>query len=172
MTALDVATARAALAPLYDALRDDARADARRRLADADGDADALLADARARADSVLAQARTAGAAEGAAELAERRSTDRRATRAAELGAEQEVYRELRGRVGARIAEWCARPENRSLLVAKVRAVLGSGAVVRDAPGGGVIGTVDGRRLDLTSDAVATLAVEALGADVMGLWAP
>ena len=78
------------------------------------------------------------------------------------LRARAEVVEELRRRsiaAAARLSTEPDYPELRNRLVDYVRAQLGEEAVISDAPTGGVIGTVPGRRLDCS---FATLVEQAL----------
>lgn len=172
MTGIDVRTARVALAPLCQALRDGVAEQRRSLLAEADETAAHLLVEARASANRILVEARAAGAADGRAELAAQQAGDRRADRTAELGAQHAAYAELWRQVAERIAAWCARPEVRLLLIDRARSALGADAVVVDAPNGGVTGMSDGRRLDLDADTITAAAIEGLGAQVARLWTP
>jgi len=172
MNAVVVTESRAALAPLVDALRAQADEDAERALAAAAATAAALLAQAHAEADAILARARQLGTAEGASAAVAARTRGLRAARTAELAAQDDVYRELGRRVTERVAAWCARPDTRALLLARTHEVLGEHAVVADAPGGGLLASTAGHRLDLDAATLAARAVDALGAEIAGLWAP
>jgi hypothetical protein len=161
-----------ALAPVRAALLARARAEAGRELADAHLDADALLATARAESQSILDTAAEEGRADAALSIAAEHEKARRAARALELAAQREIYDELRQRVTAAVARAFSDPVRRDHLVATVRAELGAGATVRDAPGGGVTGEAAGRVVDLGVEAMAGRAVDALGDRVRTLWAP
>ena len=63
-------------------------------------------------------------------------------------------------------------PQLRDRLAARARAELGPDARITDATDGGLLAEAPGRRLDLSLDALADLAVDALGAEVNRLWAP
>ncbi|USX53930.1 hypothetical protein [Lentzea sp. HUAS12] len=161
-----------ALAPVRAALLAEARAEAERELTAARLDADATLARARARASSILDAAAQEGRADAASSIAAEHEKARRAARTVELTAQGEIYDELLQRVTAAVARAFTEPSRREQLVAAVHAQLGAGAVVRDAPGGGVTGEVTGRLVDLGVQAVTGRAVDALGDEVRALWAP
>jgi vacuolar-type H+-ATPase subunit E/Vma4 len=156
----------------------------------------ALLADARSRADATLAKAReqaeqrrAKARAEGAALLAEARAageesaraaaqTDimraRRAARGLILTAQRELYDELT--MQAQQAVVLLRqdpdyPDGLRRLAERARAELGTGAVIVEHPVGGVLGTCEGRSLDLSLPALAARALEQLGEEVTALWA-
>ncbi|MFD0034370.1 hypothetical protein ACFVJK_40370 [Streptomyces sp. NPDC127172] len=82
-----------------------------------------------------------------------------------------EIYAELRNAVreGVRraLAEGAV-PQAR--LAEAARAVLGTGAQVTAAGGGGVTAEVPGRRVDLSADALADRALSRLGARAETLW--
>ncbi|MGW6484791.1 hypothetical protein ACWGDS_44465 [Streptomyces sp. NPDC055059] len=143
-----------------DAVRDRARADA-----------DETLRAARATAEQVLARARDLGTAEGAADAERERVRAVQDAWAAELVVRAEIYAELRNAVreGVRraLAEGAV-PQAR--LAEAARAVLGTGAQVTAAGGGGVTAEVPGRRVDLSADALADRALSRLGARAETLW--
>lgn len=161
-----------ALAPVRSALLAGAAADAAREVAEATRQGDDLLARARGRARAVLDEAAAAGRSDAETTMAAEHSRARRAARALELRAQKEIHDRLRHEVTAALARLVVGPEPRSRLVAAVRAALGPDARVLDAPGGGVIGQVPGRLLDLGVTALADRAVEDHGGRAQELWRP
>ncbi|NMH97778.1 hypothetical protein [Pseudonocardia acidicola] len=162
-----------ALDPVRAALLREARADADRVVGAARCDAAAVLDAARARAAAVLAAATAAGKADGAARAARAQARARRERHAAVLAARTAAYAELRAQVRAAVRElprWC--PDLRDRLAARARAVLGPEAVLTATPDGGVLAELPGRRLELSLDALADLAVDGLGAEAELLWRP
>lgn len=163
------------LAPVRDALLDRARHEAHRLLAAADADVDRALAAARDDAAETLAVARAAGAADAATALADARARARRQARARVLAARRTAYEDLRRQAREATRALCGGPDAAAVLdVLRERAgaALGPGAVVTDAPGGGVRAESAGRRVTLTPEALADEALDRLGAEVEGLWAP
>ncbi|WP_152359974.1 hypothetical protein, partial [Georgenia thermotolerans] len=55
---------------------------------------------------------------------------------------------------------------------ARLRAALGPGAQVHELPGGGVAAETPGRRAAVALTDLADRALDGLGADLAGLWAP
>lgn len=172
MTRLDIERVQAALAPLRSALLARARAEAGQEVAEAERQADSLLTQARATAQAILDTAASLGRSDAETVIAAKRNQARRAARLRELAAQREVYDELHRRVAAAVARLADEPTLRDRLLAEIRAVLGPDATVLDVPGGGVVGHVPGRRVDLSLRAVAERAVEELGGEVRELWAP
>jgi vacuolar-type H+-ATPase subunit E/Vma4 len=170
-----VATAPDALAPVRGFLLARARADAERVRAEAAADADALLARARRQAEAILAEAAERGAAEGAEAAAATRARTRRRVRGLVLGAQRQAYEALRQRsstAAQALREDPGYPRLRRRLAVLARECLGADAITSDAPGGGVIAVAPGRRADYSLGSLADRAVEALGAEVEGLWTP
>lgn len=145
-----------------DTIRDRARADA----------AETLRA-AHVTAEELLAQARDLGTAQGLADAKRERVRAVQDAWATELVARAEVYTELtcavREGVHRALAEGAA-PQAR--LAEAARALLGTGARVTAAEGGGVTAEVPGRRVDLSADALADRALNRLGARAEALWEP
>lgn len=162
----------AALDPVRAALLSAAGVDARREVAAAQQQADTVIAQARARAKSILDDAETQGRADAEALLARERIRAQQAAREVELRAQRETYEELRRRVAERVTRWRGDPRLRQGLAARIHAVLGAAAEVIDTPDGGAIGLAGRRRLDLSLQAVASRAVDDLGAEVRQLWTP
>lgn len=161
-----------ALAPVRAALLAGVRAEADRLLADAEADAARRLADARAQAADLLAAARARGEADAAAVLAAETSAARRTARALVLAAQREAYERLRAEAREAVRRLLADPAERERLAGLVRARLGSGAVLRDDPDGGIRGESSEAGATRTVDAsVAALVDRALaGLDGERLW--
>ncbi|GAA1331413.1 hypothetical protein [Actinocatenispora thailandica] len=148
------------LEPVRLALTAQARAAARAEVADAESWARTALAEARRRATAAVAAARTEVAE--AARLAARADADdadRRLTRA-RLTARAEAHRRLRERVRETLRLRCSDPAVRERMAATIRSVLGEPARTGDAPGGGMLGTAGGRRLDLSVTALTDRAMD------------
>ncbi|WP_040796387.1 hypothetical protein [Nocardia higoensis] len=163
-----------ALRPLRETILRRARADADRTLAGAQADAVRVLGGAEHAAAAIREEARARGEAEGAQIAAAERARARRLVRAAELSARAQVYARLRERVTATLRELCDEPEYpllRKKLAAEAYRMLGSDAVVEDAPAGGVLAEGEAARADLSLDGFAARAVAALGPELEGLWA-
>jgi vacuolar-type H+-ATPase subunit E/Vma4 len=173
MTGVSGASQRTALAPVRARLLRRAERDADAALAAARADAAARIASARAQADAVLQEARVQGAALAAAEASARRSSARRRERALELAVEREVYEAVRDGVERRVRalrDEPGYPDVRGALEVQARALLGPDAEIVEDPGGGVLATAPGRRVDLTLRAIAARAMDALGEEVTRLW--
>lgn len=130
-----------------------------------------MVANARKTAQAIIDDAAEQARAGANAMLATEEARSRQAARAVELVAQREVFEELTTEVTTSLARR-GDPVLRDRLATRVRTVLGGGAQVRDAPGGGVIGEASGRLLDLSFHTAAARGVEELGADVERLWAP
>lgn len=162
-----------ALDPVRGALSQDARSDADRVLSAARRDAATVLDGARSRAAAVLAAAAAAGKADAAARRARTAAQARRERRGAMLAAQTEAYAELSARVRNAVLELPRQcPDLRARLATRGRAELGPEAVLTPTADGGVLAEIPGRRLDLSLEALAQLAVDGLGADVDQLWQP
>jgi vacuolar-type H+-ATPase subunit E/Vma4 len=165
----------AALAPVRDALVAEARADAARLVADAANERQARETRARGQSAALLAQARADGEAEAERELAAERTTARRRARAIVLTAQREAYEALLQSVSERVSRIAAEPHYPELverLSAVARHQLGPHTRVLAGEGGrpGVVGEVDGRRVDYTLESLAEEALKDLGPDVEALW--
>lgn len=164
-----------ALEPVRSRLLQDARDDAESLLAAADEDAATVLQDAEARAAEILAEARGQGAADAESALRDTRAQSRRTARARELAARRESWEELRRQVVHGVEELRrtdAYPRLRAQLTEHIRQVLGPDARITEAPGGGVLGEVPGRRIDCGLSSLAHRALDRTGAEVEELWAP
>jgi len=152
-----------ALRPLTEALLSAADTDAARVIGDAAKSSDQLLTDARRQADEILAEARRQGAADADAVLAAARARARREARSELLHVQRELDDQLRERSRAAAAELRHEPgyaRLRTHLAQVAWHVLGGDAVVADADLGGVTGSADGRRLDLSLAQFADRAVD------------
>ncbi len=164
-----------ALAPVRAFLLARAQAEADRARAEAATVADAVVARARQQAAVVLEQAREQGAADGAQLTAAAQAVAARRVRGLLLAAQRQAYETLRqrGRAAARaLREDPDYPALRERLARMARERAGPDAIVMDAPDGGVIAEAPGRRVDCSLGTLADRAVDALGAEVEGLWAP
>ncbi|MFE7172931.1 V-type ATP synthase subunit E family protein [Streptomyces sp. NPDC057616] len=174
-TTLLPAAASPALDPVRARLLRDAAADAEALLAEADEEARAGVREAEAQASAVLAEARRQGAHDADLAGAAARSRVRRAARSRELAARREIWEDLCRQVVDRVEALRgtdAYPAVRRRLTARVRQVLGPGARITEAPGGGVVGDAPGRRLDCGLAAFAQRALDRAGGEVEQLWAP
>ncbi|MFE3632730.1 hypothetical protein [Streptomyces cellostaticus] len=160
-----------ALEPVRAELLRAARAEAGAVLEGARADAEETLRVARATADRVLASARAAGAADGTAAAAGERIRAAEDAWTAELAARAAAYADLRAGVRSGVRRALAEDAPaRDRLVAAARDLLGARARITDAPGGGVVAEVPGRRVDLSADALADRALERAGARAEHLW--
>lgn len=162
----------AALAPVRAALIAAAETDAAALLAAADT-GDGAVAEARARAAKLVADARAEGAADAAAVLAADSARAHRDGRRIVLAAKKEAYEQLRRQARAAataLREDPAYERLRDRLAARATALLGPGVTITEHPDGGVVGSVRGRRCDLSLPAIADRAVDALGPEVERLW--
>jgi vacuolar-type H+-ATPase subunit E/Vma4 len=175
MTVRLSAEAAAALDPVRAALLDRARADGDALLAAADAQAAAAVAAARAEAGAAVAEARARGEREAAVVRTAERARARREARAIVLRAQRTAYDELRRRSRAAAERLHTEPGYRALqdrLVAVARADLGTQAVIREDPDGGLVAEAPGRRVDLRLGTLAERAVDGLGPELAALWAP
>lgn len=155
-----------ALTPVSTALRDRARADARRTLAEADAASEQVLAGARAEADRILTEAREGGTADATAAMARELIRARRRARGLVLRARRDGYESLGEQCRQAVRRLRDEPGYAGLrdeLVAAVRRALGPDATIHDMPDGGVVGETLGRRLDLSLVGYADRAMAAMG---------
>lgn len=111
------------------------------------------------------AEARRQGVADADAEAVRvaARARDRRAARSEQLRVQRELYEQLRERSRAAVVALRDDPgyaRLRTHLAQAVWRMLGGDAVVADADTGGVTGSADGRRLDLSLAQFADRAVD------------
>ncbi|MGZ4477508.1 MAG: hypothetical protein ACXVW2_02755 [Nocardioidaceae bacterium] len=163
------------LAPVRRALLSAAERDAARALATADTDAEATRREAETQAAAILTEARARGEADGREAVTAERGRARRLARGTVLEAQREGYTTLRREVHHAVTRWRDQPGYPALrerLAARARALVGPGATVSDRPEGGVVAEAPGRRAALTLPALADRGLDALAADLPGLWAP
>ncbi|ARP68626.1 hypothetical protein LK07_01315 [Streptomyces pluripotens] len=148
-----------------------ARASADAVLARAQAEAEETLRSARRTAAQVLSHARRAGAADGAAAADRERERALQDAWAVELAARAEAYASLRAEVRAGVqralADGAVPPER---LAQTARSLLGADAQITAVPDGGVRAKAPGRRVDLSAQALADRAVDALGVAAETLW--
>ena len=160
---------RTALEPLRAALLTRARAEAARIQAAADTDAQQIVAAAREQAAKVLAQARTDGEAQAAALLATEAALSRQAARGLVLGAQRDMYDDLRARARSAVRDLLDDLDRRAQLAATLRSRLGTQALIRDHPDGGLLAeTDDGRSIDASIGALVDAVINAK--DLEQLW--
>jgi vacuolar-type H+-ATPase subunit E/Vma4 len=164
-----------ALAPLRQELLRAAHADAEAALAAARQAADQAMAAARAEATRLVAAGRAEGTRAGEAVAADTLVRARAQARARQLAARRELLEALRREVTARLLTLRTGPayeDLRAVLTGRARELLGPGVTLTEPPGGGVIATAPGRRVDLSLTTLADLAVGLSTASAEGLWAP
>ena len=167
--------AAAALAPARARMLRDAADQAAGILADARHEADRIAAQARQDAERTVSLARAAGRAQAVPQAAAGRRRARSDARSAVLGAQREVYDELRARVRAAVDGLRGEPGYDRLLEAlarRARLEAGPGATVTASEDGGVVARAPGVLVDCSLPRLADLAVEALDGEVRELWAP
>ena len=163
------------LAPVRRALIEDAHRQAQTLLSDAAVEAEQIEADASAERETAISGARAKGVAAGEHEAARDAARARRTARARVLAAQRAVYDDLVAAVVAAVSALRTDPGYPDLLEgwsALARAQLGPDALVtRDpSPDGGVIATLDDRRVDYTVTALAERELARLAQKVGGLW--
>jgi vacuolar-type H+-ATPase subunit E/Vma4 len=158
-----------------EALLEDARARAARRLAAADAETDQRIAAARREAATIIAQARARGETEGRIAGARDAAVQRSFAHLKVLAAQRDVYDEFRRR--ARDATLALRddpayPALLDRLTASARRDLGDGAEIeRDPPEVGGVRARDGTRsVDYTLPALADRAIAELGPRLRAVW--
>lgn len=142
-------------------------------VAAAEAEAGATLAAAQREADAIRAAARAEGESDAAALLATERARVRRQARAVILAAQCEAYNGLRSQVVQALSALRDDPGYgpwRDRLAEHARTVLGTDAVVSEPPEGGVIAEKNGRRALYTLVGLADHVIDAMGADIEGLW--
>jgi hypothetical protein len=167
--------AQAALAPVRAELVHRAREQAAAITARARRQAAEALDQAHRDAGRQLTQATAAGQAQAAPLAAAVRTQGRREARAILLAVQRAAYEELRARVAAEAASLRDGPGYAALL-ARLRLdasqAAGPGAVLTEAPGGGIIARGPGIVVDCSLPRLAEAAVAALGDQVAWLWTP
>lgn len=165
--------ADAALAPVRRWLLDAARRDADAEVAAARVEAAERLATARTEAAGLVEEARAEGAAQGAEAAARELARARREARATVLRTQAALREQLLAEArtaAATLRETPEYPALRESLARRAQQALGAGAVVSEAPEGGVVATDGARRVDLSLPVLAERAVARLGMEVTGLW--
>jgi vacuolar-type H+-ATPase subunit E/Vma4 len=165
----------AALEPTRVHLRQAAAARAARIRADAHHSAGRIREQARLAAAATVEQARADGHAEAAPLAAAELSRGRDAAARGLLRARSEAYDELRRQVRAAVGALPGKPGYDHLarrIAALARSAAGPGAVVTAVPAGGWLARAPGVTVDCSLTRLADLAVEALGAEIQGLWTP
>jgi hypothetical protein len=155
-------TQAAALELLKAELMRQAHADAADRVQRAAAEDAATIAEAQQKAALMIEHARQEGIADASVLVAAQRIHGRRQARTVTLRARAAALDELRRRSMAAMARLGRGPDYptlRGVLVDYVSSQLGEQAVISEAPIGGVIGTVPGRRLDCSFAALAEQAV-------------
>jgi vacuolar-type H+-ATPase subunit E/Vma4 len=172
---MTTAPAQAALDPVRQALRRDAKEEAARLRAAARDQAAGMLLqahqDAAAALDAAAAKAAATAAPLTAAELRRARDT----ARSAVLGAQRQACDDLRGRVRAAVASLPDEPGYDRLIhriTDLAEQAAGQHAQVASPPAGGVIARSGGVIVDCSLDRLADLAVAELGAAIRELWVP
>ena len=165
-----------AVEPLREALLDQTRADAERRLAAADERVEAVLAEAEERGAASVEQARAEGFAAAAIGGTHDEARARRRARTLVLAAKRELCEELHRQAltaAHALRQDPAYPGLLERLSAVARAQLGEGAVLEiDPPGaGGIRASSGARHVDYTLDALVERCLEQLGARLERLWA-
>ena len=166
--------ADATLEPVRLALLADARSRAEGVRAAAHEQAEQRRAAARAEAAALLIAARVLGAESAQAAAQAHTVRARREARGLRLAVQRELYEELGVRARDAVALLRADPDYPEVLRRlgeRAQAELGPGTVVVEHPDGGVVGTCDGRSVDLRLSTLATRALDGLGAEVAALWA-
>lgn len=164
-----------ALGPVRDALLTAARADAERTVAAARAEAARLREQAAEEERAIRRDARDRGTAQGRRDAEATARRGRRQARHAVLTTRQEACDRLRSQVLARLEAGREDPTYPVLLQQlgdRARAALGADARVVEAPTGGVVAEVEGRRVDLSLPRLVEEALAALGGDLEGLWEP
>jgi vacuolar-type H+-ATPase subunit H len=166
---------RAALAPVRAALLGRAREQAAEIVAGARRRAQEMTLQAQRDAGDLVREARDAGRAQGIRLAAAQRNRGRRDARSIVLGAQREVYEELRSQVRAAVCALRDGPGYGQLiagLTATAAQVAGPGASVTEDFAGGVVACGPGVVVDCSLPRLADAAVDGLGADVAWLWTP
>jgi vacuolar-type H+-ATPase subunit H len=167
--------AQAALAPVRAELLRRAREQADGITAAARRQAAQALDQAHRDAARQVDQARAAGQAQAAPLAAAVRTQGRREAQAITLAAQRAAYDKLRDRVTAAVTSLRDGPGYAPLL-ARLRLdasqAAGPGAVLTEAPAGGIIARAPGIVVDCSLPRLADAAVAALGDRVAWLWTP
>jgi vacuolar-type H+-ATPase subunit E/Vma4 len=174
MTVL-TAEALQALTPVRDRLLADARRDAEQRMAQARRDTAGRLDRARQEAEQTVAEAHRSGQELAAESVARDVARARREARGIVLAAQEALRARATDAVHAAVGRLRLEPGYPALLTAlaaSAREALGESAVVREAPGGGVVAVAGSRRVDLSLPALADRTLHRLDREVAQLWSP
>jgi vacuolar-type H+-ATPase subunit E/Vma4 len=168
-------TSVASLAPVREALRAAAEAEAAEVLARAEAEVAGLLEDAHRESARIRADAAAEGAAVARGSAALRSARTRREAHEIVLARQSQVYTALVS--GVRTAASALRTEPRypdllDRLSDRARALLGPLAVVTESPAGGIVAERGSRRLDLSLPSVAESTLETMASEVSALWTP
>jgi vacuolar-type H+-ATPase subunit H len=151
------------LEPLRLALMRSARDEATALVTQADETASRVESAAREEAARIREQARARGAVDATDLVAAQRSQASREARAVVLAAHRAEYDALRSSAREAVAALSVEPDYplvRKRMVDVLRGLLGDGASIADAPGGGVTATVPGRSADFGLARLADRAVD------------
>jgi vacuolar-type H+-ATPase subunit E/Vma4 len=165
----------AALAPVRTYLLRQARAEADRITEEARRTAVATLRQARLAADAAVARASAQGRADATPAAAAEQALARDQARSIVLGAQREVYQDLRAQALAAVGGVQTEPgyqELLSRLVIMAARAAGQGAAVTVQPQGGVMAQSGEVVVDCTLPRLAGRAVDELGDEVRQLWTP
>jgi vacuolar-type H+-ATPase subunit E/Vma4 len=157
------------LAPVHRAVLDHALADAERILADARAAAADHVARAERTAADILAKARESGALDARSGVAAQRRQVRKHARDGELAAQRAIYDTLTERVAAAVEVELGTPVAREALCRAVHDAVGQDATITELPGG-VVGSVPGRRVELSARLLAQRGLSRCSARVRELW--
>lgn len=170
---MNTAREATALEPVRAEMLRQAAAEAEAVVAGAEADAAARVAAASTEAAAILAEAQARGAADARQALRAGAARGRREARAIELRARRQIYESWHAAVFAGVRRLKQDPGYPALLARQaeqVRAVLGTDAVIEEAPSGGLRARSRGRMADLTLDAAAARAVERAEGEEGELW--
>lgn len=164
----------AALEPVRRALLDDAREEAGRLVEDAKAEAEARVSAAETCAEQAVEQARRRARATAAARARRAIGVARRDAHAVQLEAESRIWTDVVERLHRAVDALPSDPRYSTLLDGLEQAArrrLGEEATIqRDPEGGGVLASLEGRRVDYRLQTLADRALEALADEVAELW--
>lgn len=157
-----------------EAVLDEARADADRRLEEAERNADERTDDARRRADELLEEAREEGRRAADRETHRRRSEARREARERILRAHRDAVERARERSLEKLRQMQDHEEYEELmgrLEQLAHQQLGDDIEMeRDAEIGGFVARADSRRVDYRLPVLVDRAMEEMGSELRNLW--
>jgi len=165
----------AALDPVREALRADARTRAEHLRLSTQGEADAVREAAQREADAILAEAVADGERTARSAAAQRSARVRREAHETVLAQQSAIRAELQRQVAESAAALRTDPRHADLmarLTERSRAVLGPDAVVSPSPLGGVVARSGTRHLDLSLPTLAAQTLESMAPEVSALWTP